>query len=171
MQDIYPDRVFSDSSKPAHMGRVEEFRKDAFFGIDPEIASCDEHKKPREKRKIVGGIEACTVYTEREQNSCIIGSGRNTELQETAEAEISVLYVHCEHEEENAENNSHKRRKLVKCLFGKSEYHHAYAHEVQYSEKDSSTCEEGQNECHYHADEEALYTSFEIIGRVPAHST
>lgn len=163
MQDIYPDRVFSDSSKPAHMGRVEELRKDAFFGIDPEVASCDEHKKPREKRKIVGGIEACSVYTEREQNSCIICSGRNTELHKTAEAEISVLYVHCEHKEENAEDYSHKCRQLVKYLFGKSEYHHTYTHEMQYSEKDSSACEEGQDECHHHADEEALYTTLEIV--------
>ena len=103
------------------------------------------------------------MQTKREEYTDIISLLREIEGKKLTDAQVAALDIHSKDIQENAQDKTHKRRELIKYLFGKTEDHHTYAHKVKYTEHNGTACKKGQHKGHYHTDEEALYTSFHIV--------
>ena len=117
MQEINPNCVSSDSSKPSDVNGVEEFRKRAVLCPDTEEAAREEQKQPREKREVVRGRERIVVHTEREQHADLVGFLREVPLEKPADTDKTILHIPRQHKQYRKNDYSDKRGNIVKQLF------------------------------------------------------
>lgn len=163
MQDIYPDRVFSYRCQPFAVGIVAPLRKLSLLCVNAEIASREEYEHPGQQREVVGRIEEVVVHTKREQDTDIVCDLWNVEYCKSADADVTAADIHREDKQEHTDDDTDECRQLIEYLVAKSVQHHAYAEKMEDAEKDGAISEERENKCHYHADEEALHATLQVI--------